>query len=238
MGSYLEIGKLGGWYNYTMVPANATYVQNTGELDQLLPGIAAKYGPDAWVNLHFDVTRLQQFTSSAEGTIGVNGDVDVKIYVETGADVWELAADLNLVDVDFVGALIVSSDFTAYFTINRLNANKVEQLFSSFGDLNMLKVKLEVNNLVRYFLPSLDAWLKTNYTVPIPTSYSVFELQDLALQYHDGYLAGMATPIFKAPTQSAARDTIFGQKIVQSTTPMPITVASFNMEHAPEMLIQ
>lgn len=64
MGSYLEVGKLAGWYNYTMVPTNATYVQNTGELDQLLPGMAAKYGDDAWVNMHFDVHRLEQFTSS------------------------------------------------------------------------------------------------------------------------------------------------------------------------------
>lgn len=102
--------------------------------------------------------------------------MDVKIYVQTAEDVWELAADLDLENVDFSGALTVGSDFTAFFSIDRLNANKVVQMYCSWGDLPTLKVKLEVNNLVRYFLPSLNAWLKASYTVPIPRSYSYFEL--------------------------------------------------------------
>lgn len=67
-----------------------------------------------------------------------------------------------------------------------------------FGDLSAFKLKLELNNYIRYVLPHMNVWL-ASHPLKLPSNIAgIFELSDLTLGYYDDYLYAGATPTFIA----------------------------------------
>jgi hypothetical protein len=63
-----------------------------------------------------------------------------------------------------------------------------------------LKLKLELNNFLRYYLGDINTWLATK-PITVPTTIGgLFELSELNLGYFDSYLYMGATPTFIAPS--------------------------------------
>jgi len=70
----------------------------------------------------------------------------------------------------------------------------------TFGNLSALKLKLELNNFLRYYLPHINTWLGT-HPLALPSNIAgIFELSNLTLGYFDSYLYAGATPTFLPPT--------------------------------------
>jgi hypothetical protein len=64
LGSYTEVGDIAGWVHGDDIPStNKTLT--AGELDLAFSGFSKKYGKDAIVDIHFNVTALHDFTSSS-----------------------------------------------------------------------------------------------------------------------------------------------------------------------------
>lgn len=76
--SWLQVGAIGGWFNSTMVPANATVQLDTTTVDELMPGLADYYGQHLPMDIHFKVLGV--------GNIGIyeeNQEMDGEVTLET-----------------------------------------------------------------------------------------------------------------------------------------------------------
>ena len=69
----------------------------------------------------------------------------------------------------------------------------------TFGSINPLTLKIELNTISTIAVKSLNQFLK-KYEVPIPQDiFGIFKLSDIFLNYADGYIFAGATPTFEAP---------------------------------------
>jgi len=82
--------------------------------------------------------------------------------------------------------------------INNFSSSNLVIDSCTFGDLSALKLKLELNNFLRYYLPHMNTWLGM-HPLALPSNIlGIFELSDLTLGYYDNYLYAAATPTFIA----------------------------------------
>lgn len=77
-----------------------------------------------------------------------------------------------------------------------MNTDKVQIDYTSFGTLNALKLKLELNNWLRYEIHNINAWLATLPLVVPSNIAGLFELSNLTIEYFNDYLYLGATPTF------------------------------------------
>ena len=82
--------------------------------------------------------------------------------------------------------------------INNFSSSNLVVDSCTFGNLSALKLKLELNNFIRYYLPHINTWLG-GHPIVLPSNIAgVFELSNLTLGYFDNYLYAGATPTFIA----------------------------------------
>lgn len=84
--------------------------------------------------------------------------------------------------------------------INNVSSSNLVVDSCTFAKLSALKLKLELNNFIRYYLGHINAWL-ANTPIVLPSNIAgIFELSGLTLGYYDNYLYAGATPTFIPPT--------------------------------------
>ena len=125
--------------------------------------------------------------------------LDMQFWVEKNDTTTELAAELNLNDIDFdFSALITDMNIT--FNITKINIDSVNVVSDTFGKLSALTLKLKLNNGFRIMLPLLNAFI-SKFHLAFPSDiFGIFQLSDLVLEYFDGYIYAGATPTFLPPT--------------------------------------
>ena len=67
LGTLPEVGDIAGWFRGDSIPPvnNQTITLNARLVNLLLPGFSRHYGADSIVDLHFNVTDISGFVSSA-----------------------------------------------------------------------------------------------------------------------------------------------------------------------------
>lgn len=197
MGSWLEVGEIAGWVYGDAIPKfNSTLTASS--LAVAFPGLPAKYGDDAIVDVHVDVTALHDFTSSyATQDVSVYGTAKLQLWPRFNGTT-ELALEFDLIDVLFTGGIAIN-DFIATADVHTFLVDKITIDSSTIGSVSALKLKLEINNVSRILVPIINAEIQ-KYQVPIPSNvFGIFLLSDLYLIYQDGYLQAGATPTFLPP---------------------------------------
>jgi len=61
--SFFKTNKFEFWTKHDQIPASSPIQLNTTVLDLFFPGMLAKYGPNRFVDISFDVRALQNFAS-------------------------------------------------------------------------------------------------------------------------------------------------------------------------------
>lgn len=114
MGSWLEVGSIAGWVKGDDLPKPvASDTLTASSLEKFLPGISAKYGSDSIVDLHFDTTDLNSFTSSAANQeVTVIGSVNIQFWPRFNSTT-ELAVQLDVEDIKFTGGIAVNGFFAS-----------------------------------------------------------------------------------------------------------------------------
>lgn len=197
-GSLTEVMEIKGWVRSAAINDAVT----TTTLNVLLPGIMSAYGAGQPVDTFFQLHQLGGFTSSA-GNQEMKGvaTLELQFWVPNSNGELEYAAGLMLDDTAF-GFIAPITDMSLVIEVTKLNVDKVEILQCSWGKLNAVSVKLEINNGYRVIEPALNHFLKQN-PINFPTNiFGIFELKALTLSYYDNYVYAGITPIFIGPTET------------------------------------
>ena len=194
LGSFLEVSDIAGWVYGDAVPGTDETL-TASELDVAFPGFSAKYGTDAIVDVHLNCTQLHDFTSSsANQDVTVLGTANLQFWPRFNSTT-ELAVEIDLVDVTFTGGIAISG-YNATANVSTFLVNKIVVDSSTIGSISAIKLKLEINTVSRLLVPTLNNYLQ-NYVLHIPQNIlGVFQLSDIFLKYHDGYIYAGATPTF------------------------------------------
>jgi len=195
-GSLTEVMDIKGWVRADMLHDALT----TTTLNVLLPGIMSYYGPGMPVDTFFVLHSLGGFTSTAgnQEMLG-KATLELQFWVTNSDGVLEYAAGLTLKDTAF-GFIAPITDMSLAIEVTKLNVDKVVVLQCSWGKLNAVTVKLEINNGYRIIEPTLNHFLR-KHPIQFPTNiFGVFELEQLTLSYYDDYVYAGITPIFIGPT--------------------------------------
>ena len=210
LGSFLEVGNIDGWLYGDQLPEKAGRNLTCADLEIAFPGISAKYGADSIVDVHFDVTDLHGFSSSAANQeVTVRGTADLQFWPRFDGTT-ELAVELSVIDILFTGGIAIDGYF-ATGEVTKFLVDQIEVISSTVGDLSAFALKIEINTVSRLIVPEINNFLK-NYQVPIPSDIlGIFILSNLFLTYQDGYIFGGATPTFVDPTPTVAAQDYYDQ---------------------------
>ena len=158
MGSYLEVGSIETWVYGDQMPASLNATLTAGEVDIALPGMAAKYGADAIVDVHIACTDLHGFTSSqADQDVTVLGTANLQFWPRFNGTT-ELAVEMNLEDIKFTGGIAINN-FTATGEISKFLVDKVTVVSSTIGKLSAMKLKIEFNTVSKLLVPEINKFI-------------------------------------------------------------------------------
>ena len=198
MSSLLEVHNIAFWVRSSMVPPTAPMSLTTTSLKTFLPGIESYYGADVPVDLHIKVETFGDITSSqSKQQLGGISTLTIEFWVETASGE-ELATSMTLSNTSLAFTLLVSADMALTLNIDTVNVDKVVVNYCSFGKLNALTLKVELNNFFRLFTPILNLKL-AQHPIELPTNFFIFTLSDVVIGYFDSYVYFGFTPTFVSP---------------------------------------
>ena len=114
----------------------------------------------------------------------------------------EMAASITLSQTAF-GFTALVNDMLLGVQITQVYSGNVKVNSTTFGNLNALKLKLELNNAFKLGLGTINEHL-AKMQIAVPSNIAgIFELHNLTLGYYDNYLYAGATPIFLPPAHYA-----------------------------------
>ena len=109
----------------------------------------------------------------------------------------EMAVQSTLSQTKF-GFTAQADNMAISVQIKTFNSSNLVVDSCTFANLSALKLKLELNNFIRYYLPHMNVWLGSHPIVLPSNIAGIFELSNLTLGYFDDYLYAGATPTFIA----------------------------------------
>lgn len=168
LGSFLEVGSIEDWIygDQIQLPTGKNITLTASMVDVALPGMAAKYGDDAIIDVHLACTDIHQFTSSeADQDVTALGTANLQFWPRFNGTT-ELAVEMNLVDIKFTGGIAVNN-FIATGEVSTFLVDKVDVVSSTIGNLSAFKLKVEFNTVSKLAVPELNKFI-SKYQVPIP----------------------------------------------------------------------
>ena len=156
----------------------------------------AKYGPNRFVDISFDVRALQNFASK-EGsqTMSFNANVGLQFHVILADGTTEVALDLTIESLFF--------DFTAIIAGMAVKPNvlsatckDIKVVSSTFGTVDMTLLDGLLKQGLDEGRVPFNTWIQKQSLVIPNKIFGLFELTDLHLIYHNNYLEASLTPHF------------------------------------------
>lgn len=196
--SYLDVLGGQGWFNETALPQPLDFGLNTQDLNIMLPGMVSTFGKNRQVKLEYEVLYFGDFRSKyAKDYMIASSTVNVRFWVEMEDGHEELAVDLNLYNITNKIALTVDPEFNLRASLREFRLHGVEVAHSAIGLLNPNTIRLKLNT-VNSVVTTLANLMLEHFSVPIPRNIAgLFELDNLNIEYFDGYIYAGATPLFK-----------------------------------------
>jgi hypothetical protein len=122
----------------------------TSDCELFFPGIKAYYGDDVPLDVHLKVLELGQINIAASNSLmsGV-GTLEVQFWAIKADGTKELAIQVTLAQTK-CGFTAEVNNMDVSFQITNVNSSNLTINSCTFGNLNPLKLKLELNNYIRY----------------------------------------------------------------------------------------
>lgn len=192
--------EIGGWLTNDDIPESTPIQLTTSGLNLFFNNLDRDYGPDHPIDIKYSLVRLGNVTiEERDEEISALADLKLELWVvpENGTRV----KDLEFYIRDLGATTSVKFDEETneiYARINMLTMGNVEVVGDSTANANTISqvmsfvldsMRIPLNNMVQ------------DYKFKVPTSFSVFELSDLDLTYHQGYIEAGLTPSFTAPKE-------------------------------------
>ena len=145
LSSLIQVHPISGFFNATMLPETSKVQLTTGFLEKAFKGISDYYGPDALVDVHYNLNSIHDFVISSESPdLTIYADADLKFYVE-GVNGTELAVDLAISNFEFQGQLNITEENMLNMTIKNLKVRSLAVNYCSFGTIGTFKLKMGLN---------------------------------------------------------------------------------------------
>jgi len=114
---------------------------NTTVLDLFFPGMLAKYGPNKYIDVSYEVRALQNFTAKEnDQTMSFNADVGVQFNVELADGTKEVAIDLTLESLYFTFTAIIDG-MTVKPNVTAASLNDIKVVSSTIGTLDITLIQ-------------------------------------------------------------------------------------------------
>ena len=121
--------------------------------------------------------------------------VTLEFWVETSETMRELATSMTLIDTQFSFTALVEN-MVITLNLGSINVDKITVNYCSFGKLNALTLKVELNNFFRMFMPAINHKL-AKHPVTFPSNmFGIFMLSDLTIGYYNDFVYLGFTPTF------------------------------------------
>ena len=165
------------------------------------PGLLKHYGPNHTVDIELQVVKVTNFASKEnDKTVSFDTDLAMKFWVNDVNATKECAVDITLEALEVNGSAYIHDKDRFSLNLTELHVDTIEVVSTTFGNLNLTLLAQLLNEGADVVIPYIDKWLLATFSVKIPTEiFGLFELSDMALQYHNDYIEIGATPTFLPP---------------------------------------
>lgn len=149
-----------------------------------------------------------------------NADVGVKFWVEMADGTKEAALDVTLESLYFEFTAIIDG-MAVRPSVQSASLQDIKVVTSTFGDVNMTLLEGLLKQGLDEGREPFNQFI-ANQSLVIPHKiFGLFELEDLTLKYHDGYIEAGLTPHFlPIPTEKSLYEepvydySMFNQEVI------------------------
>lgn len=183
----------------SMIPASVPVPMDTTTIDHFFPGLAKHFGDHKPVKVELDLIRVGSFDSrKSDQHLSVQLDTAVKFLVVQADNSTEEAINVNLMNMMANVSVSATEDMKPVVKILAASVGYITETRSAVGHVNCTDLAKNINAVMSYGVEVFTAWFATKADAfVIPTNIlGLFELSDLTVKYHDGFIEAGLTPTF------------------------------------------
>lgn len=198
--TFLKVQDVHFWTKSKDIPSSSPVKFTTSGLNLFFPGLEAHYGKDKPVDIEYRLDRVGNFImKEADQTLGLDGDVHVKFWVETNDTAKDCAVDIVAEKVQFALSALILNDTQVYLSVSNVAIGDIKIVSTTFGNLDLQLLADCLNKVFDIAKPYLNEYLES-LKLAIPEQlFGIFKLSNIDLKYHDGYIEAGLTPTFVPP---------------------------------------
>ena len=186
----------------SMVPKSVPVALDTTTLDNFFPGMADKFGQHRPVKVELDLMRIGSFdTRKADQHLSVQLDTAVRFLVQEIDGTQTEAINVQLMEMMANVSVSATDDMKPIVKVLDASVGYITETRSAVGNINCTLLANNINTAMAYGVQVFTAWFATKAdSLVIPTNImGLFDLSDLTIKYHDGFIEAGLTPTFIAP---------------------------------------
>jgi hypothetical protein len=185
-----------------MVPAAVPVALDTTTLNNFFPGMADTFGQHRPVKVQLDLLRVGSFDArKADQHLSVQLDTAVRFLVEKADGTQAEAINVQLMDMMANVSVSATDDMKPVVKVLAASVGYITETRSAVGHINCTELAKNINTAMAYGVQVFTAWFATKAdSLVIPTNImGLFDLSDLTIKYHDGFIEAGLTPTFIPP---------------------------------------
>jgi len=168
-------------------------------LDNFFPGLNKTYGAHRPVKIELDLLRIGSFESKkVDQHLSIQFDVGVRFLVENANKTISDAINVQLMDLMADVSVSATADMKPVAKVLEASVGYISETRSAVGHINCTTLANNINTALGGGITVFNAWFLTKAdSLVIPTNImGLFDLSDLTIKYHDGYIEAGLTPTF------------------------------------------
>jgi len=157
------------------------------------------YGAHRPVKIELDLLRIGSFESKkVDQHLSVQLDVGVRFLVENADKTISEAINIQLMDLMADVSVSATADMKPVVKVLEVSVGYISETRSAVEHINCTTLAKNINTALGGGITVFNAWFATKAdSLVIPTNImGLFDLSDLTIKYHDGYIEAGLTPTF------------------------------------------
>jgi hypothetical protein len=184
-----------------MIPAKfAGYAKlDTTTMDNFFPNLVDHFGAHRPVKVELDLLRIGSFESKkVDQHLSVQLDVRIRFLVENANKTISEAINVKLMDLMADVSVLATADMKPVVKVLGASVGYISETRSAVGHINCTTLANNINTALGGGIEVFNGWFASKAdSFVIPTSImGLFDLSDLTIKYHDGYIEAGLTPTF------------------------------------------
>ena len=183
----------------SMVPKSVPVPLDTTTLNNFFPNLTAKFGEHRPVKVELDLMRIGSFDSrKADQHLSVQLDTAVRFMVQQADGIQAEAINVQLMDMMANISVSATDDMKPVVKILAASVGYITETRSAVGNINCTLLANNINTAMAYGVQVFTAWFATKADSLVITTniMGLFDLSDLTIKYHNGFIEAGLTPTF------------------------------------------